>query len=171
VSLLRDRRNPDGDPLAFGHPEAIEALDAASASVLDLTQPGLWVCQGPSALGVFVRVPMEPNAKAAPDEPIPADPVLTDGTWSRWQTYTVEREKAKQWVRRRQYRPALLVMDQTRHLNPDDFELAVLRGDALAALGREDEARYNYREALRMRPFPASLRDRLRRKIAGASWP
>jgi len=92
VGALRDRKNADGKPLPLGDRRAIDALIATHGVVMDTTARALWVSEYPHLLGRFVRFdlralladgfdPKTDDARVV--TAVPADPILTDGTWDK----------------------------------------------------------------------------------------
>ena len=90
VALLRDRRDPQGNPLPLGDRRAIDALIATHGVVFDATARAMWVSEAPHLLGRFVRFDLarlladgfdpasEPQAEVVT---VPADPLLTSGAY------------------------------------------------------------------------------------------
>lgn len=92
VAALRDRKDADGKPLPLGDRRAIDALIATHGVVMDTTARALWVSEYPHLLGRFVRFDLrvlladafDPKTDdAANVTAVPADPILTDGTWDK----------------------------------------------------------------------------------------
>jgi isopenicillin-N N-acyltransferase-like protein len=90
VALLRDRRDPQGNPLPLGDRRAIDALIATHGVVFDATARALWVSEAPHLLGRFVRFDLarlladdyDPSSeKEAEVVTVPADPLLTSGAY------------------------------------------------------------------------------------------
>lgn len=92
VSVLRDKRAPDGSELPLGDRSAIDALIATHSVVLDATGRSLWVSEGPYATGRFVRFDLEelldpdfqPRGPAVV-ESLPQDDIRDDGRYNAWQ--------------------------------------------------------------------------------------
>jgi hypothetical protein len=90
VRLLRDRRGPRGAALPLGDRQAVDALIATHAVVMETRARKLWVSEWPHSLGRFLAFdllallgPGDAPLEEAP-ETIPADPLLTDEEYGRW---------------------------------------------------------------------------------------
>ena len=90
VAMLRDRKDPQGNPLPLGDRKAIDALIATHGVVMDATARALWVSEAPHLLGRFVRFDLArlladdydvASEKEAEIVTIPADPLLTSGAY------------------------------------------------------------------------------------------
>ncbi|MEO7096012.1 MAG: C45 family peptidase [Polyangiales bacterium] len=90
VALLRDRRDPQGNPMPLGDRRAIDALIATHGVVFDATARAMWVSEAPHLLGRFVRFDLarlladgyDPaSEKEAEVVAVPADPLLTSGEY------------------------------------------------------------------------------------------
>jgi hypothetical protein len=99
VGALRDRKDASGTPLPLGARRAIDALIATHGVVMDTTTRALWVSEYPHLLGRFVRFDLKRlladgfdpktdiTAEGGPGfAAVPADPILTDGTWDKLKT-------------------------------------------------------------------------------------
>jgi hypothetical protein len=91
VAALRDRKDADGKALPLGDRRAIDALIATHGVVMDTTERALWVSEYPHLLGRFVRFDLrrmladgfDPKTDDVTVVAVPADPILTDGTWDK----------------------------------------------------------------------------------------
>jgi hypothetical protein len=89
IGLLRDRRGPGGQPLTLGDREAIDALIATHAVVMNPRKRQLWVSEGPHLLGRFLRFDLPSvfnGGDRAPLEVIAADPALKTDEVQRFLT-------------------------------------------------------------------------------------
>ena len=91
VSILRDKRAAGGDNLSLGHRDAIDGLLATHSVAMNLSTRELWVSEGPSTLGRFVRFDLGKllNPRYRPSGPprvqtIEADPIVRDGRYDAW---------------------------------------------------------------------------------------
>ncbi len=158
VRILRDTRGPEGEVLGLGNRLAINALIAAHAVVFDLGRKVAWVSVGPHALGAFVPFALNDFA-AEPSLPsVPADPLLTGGQYAKYVEYHDGIQQGERLLRGRRYQEALSWLLEVRPLNLTNYRSYLLAGRALRALGRADEARYNYELAASY--HPAYLRER-----------
>ncbi|MFP6684000.1 MAG: C45 family peptidase [Polyangiaceae bacterium] len=91
VSILRDKRAAGGDKLPLGHRDSIDGLLATHSVAMNLSTRELWVSEGPSIAGRFVRFDLSKllNPRYRPSGPprvetIEADPILRDGRYDAW---------------------------------------------------------------------------------------
>lgn len=91
ASWLRDRRAAGSRPLRLGDRDAIDALIATHAVVMDATDKVIWVSEGPHLLGRFVAFSLVERfasdydpAHPAPAPTLPADPLLTSPRYARF---------------------------------------------------------------------------------------
>lgn len=87
VAILRDRKLSGDRSVALGHRGTIDALICAHAVVMDLTARKLWVSSAPHTLGAFVAYSLDDvfAGRLTDRGSIPADPMLADGSWRRFE--------------------------------------------------------------------------------------
>jgi tetratricopeptide (TPR) repeat protein len=160
VALLRDRRAPRGGSQGLGNRQAINALVASHAVVMDLKNKIIWVSAGPHQLGAFVPFALAKLEEPVPQPWVPADEILANGQYEKYLRYRADLERGEQQLRRGRYQEALSYFIDARLLNPDQYRSYLLAGQALQALKRPDEARYNFEQSLIWHPaFPAERQE------------
>ncbi|NTV52683.1 MAG: hypothetical protein HGA76_06705 [Candidatus Firestonebacteria bacterium] len=159
VAVLRDRRAPRGGSQGLGNRQAINALVASHSVVMDLKNQVIWVSAGPHQLGAFV-----PFAWARLESPVPqpwvaSDELLAGGQYEKFLHYRTELERGEKLLQGKHYQKALSYFIDARSLNPEHYRSYLLAGQALQAMRRPDEARYNFEQALIWHPaFPQERR-------------
>jgi hypothetical protein len=91
IAMLRDRADANGAPLPLGNRNALDGLIATHSVVADLSTRRLWVSEGPHTLGRYVQIDLPARLARGLDAEseeqagdLPADPMLTDGTFARY---------------------------------------------------------------------------------------
>jgi hypothetical protein len=91
VSILRDKQAAGGGHLPLGHRDSIDGLLATHSVAMNLSTRELWVSEGPSTSGRFVRFDLSKllNPRYRPSGPprvetIAADPILRNGRYDAW---------------------------------------------------------------------------------------
>jgi isopenicillin-N N-acyltransferase like protein len=90
VDILRDKRGVGGKELALGDRDAIDAVIATHAVVMDSTELSLWVSEGPHLVGGFVKFELPlllvpgNEAKEVPLVTLPGDAGMKDGAYDAW---------------------------------------------------------------------------------------
>jgi isopenicillin-N N-acyltransferase like protein len=160
VALLRDRRAPRGGSQGLGNRQAINALIAAHAVVMDLKNKIVWVAAAPHQLGAFVPFALDDLAAPVKEPWIPADELLRNGQYEKFLRYRADLERGEGELKAGRYQEALSYFIDARSLNPDHYRSYLLAAKALLALKRPDEARYNFEQSLIWHPaFPAERRE------------
>jgi hypothetical protein len=75
LSVLRDRRSPDGEPYPVGDRRAVDGYLATHGVLADLGRDALWVSRAPHLSGAWLGVKLGPlfEGRVEPVEPLPAD--------------------------------------------------------------------------------------------------
>ena len=148
VNILRDRDLPGGIFAGDGHRATLNALIATHATVMDLSDGIFWAASPPNQLGKFVAFDVNDFSRELPDKAVSADQMLADGEYEK-------AEQAKQFLtdgesalKIKNAQGALESADKAEALNPGFYQNAALRGRALLALGRNDEAAQSFEKAL-----------------------
>jgi isopenicillin-N N-acyltransferase like protein len=152
VRLLRDRNLPGGVFAGNGHRGALNALIATHAVVMDLTDGILWAASPPNQLGKFVAFDVNDFDRELPAQTIPADPMLADGEFEKERKARQCLADGHHALKGKDAQTALAQADQAEALNPGFYRNATLRGLALLALGRREEAAKAFTTALAERP-------------------
>jgi len=152
VNILRDRKLPGGIFAGNDHRATLNAFIATHATVMDLSDGIFWAASPPNQLGKFVAFDVADFSKELPDKTIPADAVLADGEYEK-------AKQAKQFLadgnlalKNKNAQTALDLAVQAESLNPGFYRNAMLRGRALLALGRNNEATTAFELALAEHP-------------------
>lgn len=167
AALLRDKRGLDDKSIGLGNRNAIDALIACHAVVMDVTDGTLWVAAWPHAGGTFIGVDiMAMLDRGAGLAEIDAEmPPLSGGQdsmmafgpdgLSPWARVLESRQAATQAglaLARGDAPAALASADEVIRLNPDFFHGHELRGRALLLQGDASAARLALRRALSLDP-------------------
>jgi hypothetical protein len=166
VEILRDRRLPGGEFAGNGHRSSLNADIATHGVAMDLTAGIFWAGAPPHLLGKFVPFDVNDFAREVPAETVSADPVLP-----KFGDYEKSRKNllaGRQALKRGDAATALLLATDAESLNPGFYENATLRGRALLALGRTNEARQAFSIALAGKPAFAQERRELEALIHAA---
>jgi isopenicillin-N N-acyltransferase-like protein len=152
VDILRDRDLPGGIFAGDGHRATLNALIATHATVMDLSDGIFWAASPPNQLGKFVAFDVSDFSHELPDKAVSADAMLADGEYEK-------AEQAKQFLtdgesalKNKNAQAALKSADKAEALNPGFYQNAALRGRALLALSRNDEAAQLFEKALTEHP-------------------
>ena len=152
VNILRDRDLPGGIFAGNDHRATLNAFIATHATVMDLTAGIFWAASPPNQLGKFVAFDVADFSKELPDKTIPEDAALADGEYEK-------AKQAKQFLadgnlalKNKNAQTAIDLAVQAELLNPGFYQNATLRGRALLALGRNNEAATAFELALAEHP-------------------
>jgi hypothetical protein len=111
-----------------------------------------WAASPPNQLGKFIAFDVSDFSHELPDKTIPADEMLADGEYEK-------AEQAKQFLiggesalKSKNAQAALESADKAEALNRGFYQNAALRGRALLALNRNDEATQSFEKALAQHP-------------------
>jgi tetratricopeptide (TPR) repeat protein len=152
AEFLRDRDLPGGIFAGDGNRATLNAFIATHAAIMDLSDGIFWAASSPNQLGKFVAFDVSDFSRELPEKTIPADTTLTDGEYEKT-------EQAKQFLtdglralKNKNPQAALDLADKAETLNPGFYQNATLRGRALLALNRKDEAAKSFEKALAGHP-------------------
>ena len=152
VRCLRDRDLPGGTFAGNGHRGALNAFIATHAVVVDLTAGIFWAASPPNQLGKFVAFDVNDFDRELPAFTIPADEILTNGEFEKERKAFQCLADGNQALKSKDAQAALAQADEAESLNPGFYQNAGLRGRALLALGRKDEAAKAFAKALASSP-------------------
>lgn len=161
VGILRDRKLPGGIFAGNGHRGTLNALIATHATVMDLTAGILWAATPPKQLGEFVAFDVNDFSRELPNQAVAADALLTSGEYDRAKHAQQCLTLAQIALKNHDGQTALAQAEQAEQLNPGFYQNAALRGRALLALNRKDEAAKSFTLALREQPAFLNERQQL----------
>ena len=152
ADLLRDRNLPGGEFAGNGHRATLNAFIATHAAVMDLTEGIFWAASPPNQLGKFVAFDVQDFDRELPARTLPPDATLASGEFEKARQ---ARESLAGGQRSFKHKDALTALSQAEKaetLNPGFYQNAMLRGRALLALGRNQEAARAFEAALAAQP-------------------
>ncbi len=152
ADLLRDRNLPGGAFAGNGHRATLNAFIATHAAVMDLTEGIFWAASPPNQLGKFVAFDVQDFDRELPTRTLPPDATLASGAFEK---AGQARECLSDGQRSFKHKDALTALSQAEKaetLNPGFYQNAMLRGRALLALGRNQEAAKAFEAALAAQP-------------------
>lgn len=152
VEFLRDRKLPGGVFAGNGHRATLNALIATHATVMDLTDGIFWAAAPPRLSGQFVAFDVNDFAQELAGRTVPADGALAAGEYERARQAQQCLTKGQLALKSQDGQAALAQAEQAEQLNPGFYQNAALRGRALLALRRNEEAARSFALALKERP-------------------
>jgi tetratricopeptide (TPR) repeat protein len=152
AEFLRDRDLPGGIFAGNGHRGSLNAFIATHATVMDLTSNTFWAASPPNQLGKFVAFDVSDFSHELLELTVPADETLSDGEYERTRQAQRFLADGLRELKNKNAQAALKFADKAEALNPDFYRNATLRGRALLALNRNDEAAQSFEEALAEHP-------------------
>ena len=158
VEFLRDRKLPGGEFAGNGHRATLNALIATHATVMDLTAGIFWAASPPRQLGEFVAFDVNDFSRELTDRTLPADATLASGEYEHAKQAQQCLAKGQLALKSQDGQAALARAELAEQLNPRFYQNAALRGRALLALHRNDEAAKSF--ALALTEHPAFLKER-----------
>ncbi len=152
VEFLRDRKLPGGAFAGNGNRGALNALIATHATVMDLTDGIFWAASPPNQLGKFVAYDVADFSHELPGKSVPADPMIASGEFEKVKEARKLLIDGRLALKKKDAQAALALAEKAESLNPGFYQNAALRGHALRALGRREEANRAFIAALAARP-------------------
>jgi hypothetical protein len=152
VEILRDRKLPGGQFAGNGHRSDLNALIATHSIVMDLTDGIFWAASPPHQLGKFVAFDVQNFDHELPGAALPDDPMLASKEYERSVEAGQCLVKGHQALKKKDAASALALAEKAETLNPGFYECATLKGQALLALGRKEEAMRAFQAALASKP-------------------
>lgn len=152
ADFLRDRKLPGGVFAGDDHRGTLNAFIATHATVMDLTAGIFWAASPPNQLGKFVAFDVADFSRELPGLTIPADAALADGEYEHARQAKQLLTDGNHALKKKDAATALALADQAGALNPGFYQNALLRGQALLALGRSEEAARAFELALAEHP-------------------
>jgi len=148
AEFLRDRKLPGGVFAGDGHRGSLNAFIATHATVMDLTAGIFWAASPPNQLGKFVAFDVKDFSHELPALTIAPDETLASGEYDRARQARQCLSEGRRALKRRDAPGGLEFAKKAEALNPGFYENATLRGRALLALGRREEAEAAFASAL-----------------------
>ena len=152
VELLRDRKLTGGKFPGNGHRATLNALIATHATVMDLTAGIFWAASPPRQLGEFVAFDANDFSRELPDRAVSADAILATGEYAKAKEAQQCLADGHQALKKNDGPGALAQADKAETLNPGYYQNAALRGRALLAQHRNDDAAKSFKQALNEQP-------------------
>lgn len=152
VSFLRDRDLPGGIFAGDGNRGSLDAFIATHAVVMDLTSGIFWAASAPNGLGKYVAFDVNDFNHELPELTIPASEILTGGEYDRAKQAQKCLSDGLIALKKSDASTALQLAEKAETLNPGFYQNFTLRGRALMALGKNDEAAASFTQALAEHP-------------------
>ncbi len=152
AEFLRDRDLPGGIFAGDGHRATLNAFIATHATVMDLSSNIFWAASPPNQLGKFVAFDVSDFSHELPELTVPADATLADGEYEKAKQSKQCLTEGQRALKNKNAQAALDLAGQAETLNPGFYQNAALRGRALLALGRKEEAAQSFEKALAEHP-------------------
>jgi tetratricopeptide (TPR) repeat protein len=159
AAILRDRDLPGGVFAGDGHRATLNAFIATHATIMDLSDGIFWAASPPNQLGKFVAFDLRDFSRELPDRTIPADETLASGEYANARQSLKWLAEGQHALRLKQAGTALDLANRAAGLNPGFYQIDLLRGRALLALGRKGEATQAFTQALA--GHPAFLKEKV----------
>src|SRR5262249_54999520 len=135
-----------------GHRAALNAFIATHATVMDLTDGIFWAASPPNQLGRFVAFDVQDFSHELVEKTMPADLAIASGEYDRAREAQKCLAEGEQAVRKKDPQTALGLADKAELLNSGFYQNAILRGRALLALEKREEAKHSFKAALAAQP-------------------
>jgi hypothetical protein len=152
AQFLRDRNLPGGVFAGNGHRGTLNAFIATHATIMDLTQGIFWAASPPNQLGKFVAFDVRDFSRELPEQALLADATLASGEFARAREAQKCLADGRRALGNKEAPAALALAEKAESLNPGFYPNAALRGEALLALGRQQEAARALAAALAAHP-------------------
>jgi predicted choloylglycine hydrolase len=168
VDVLRDRKLTGGAFAGNGHRATLNAFIATHATVMDLTDGIFWASSPPNQLGKFVAFDVNDFDRELPERAVAADAVLSSGEFEKARQAQKCLADGQKDLKSKNASKALTQVERAESLNPGFYHNSELRGRALLALGRNDEAAKAFETALGEHPAFLSEKQQLERLLKQA---
>ena len=152
AEMLRDRKLAGGAFAGNGHRAALNAFIATHATVMDLTAGIFWASSPPNQLGRFVAFDVRDFSRELPERAVAPDATLASGEFERARQAQKALAEGQRALRDKDAPAALKLAEKAESLNPGFYQNATLRGRALRALGKGEEAARALEAAMAARP-------------------
>ncbi len=152
AEILRDEKLPGGAFAGHGHRATLNANIATHATVMDLTDGIFWAASPPHQSGKFVAFDVNDFDRELLERAVPADPQLASGEHEKIQRAQKHLADGNAALKKKNAAAALTDAENAEKLNPGFYQNSLLRGRALLALERRDEAARAFTTALERHP-------------------
>ena len=152
AEMLRDRNLPGGKFAGNGHRNTLNALIATHATVMDLTDGIFWAALPPNQLGKFVAFDVNDFDRELPALTVAADGMLASGEFEKAKQAHKALQESARALKSNDAQAALAAAEKAELNNPGFYQNTVLRGRALRALNRNEEAVKAFEAALAAQP-------------------
>ena len=152
AEMLRDRNLIGGKFPGNGHRATLNALIATHSTVMDLTDGIFWAASPPHQLGKFVAFDVNDFDRELPTLTVTDDALLASGEFEKARQAQQALTEGARALKSNDAQTALTNADKAETANPGFYQNAVLRGRALAKLGRSAEAATAFETALTRQP-------------------
>ena len=152
AEMLRDRNLAGGKFAGNGHRNTLNALIATHATVMDLTDGIFWAALPPNQLGKFVAFDVNDFDRELPALTVAADGMLASGEFEKAKQAHKALQESARALKRNDAQAALAAAEKAELNNPGFYQNTVLRGRALRALNRNEEAVKAFEAALAAQP-------------------
>jgi isopenicillin-N N-acyltransferase like protein len=152
ADILRDRDLPGGVFAGDGNRATLNAFIATHATVMDLSDGIFWAASPPNQLGKFVAFDVSDFSRELPGRTISADATLASGEYDRARRAKQSLADGQRALKNKDAQAVLAFAGKAEVLNPGFYQNATLRGRALLALGRNQEAAQSFEKALAEHP-------------------
>jgi len=119
---------------------------------MDLTEGIFWAASPPNQLGKFVAFDVQDFDRELPARTLPPDATLASGEFEKARQARESLAGGQRSFKHKDALTALSQADKAETLNPGFYQNAMLRGRALLALGRNQEAAKAFEAALAAQP-------------------
>jgi isopenicillin-N N-acyltransferase-like protein len=152
AEILRDEKLPGGAFAGHGHRATLNAGIATHATVMDLTAGIFWAASPPNQFGKFVAFDVNDFDRELPGRTVPADASLASGEHEKVRRAQKHLTDGSAALKNKNATAALTEAENAEKLNPGFYQNATLRGRALLALQRREEAATAFKDALARQP-------------------
>jgi tetratricopeptide (TPR) repeat protein len=168
AAILRDRMVPGMQAPGMGNAAAINPLIATHSVIVDATAGIVWVSAGPHQLGAYVPFSVKDFDGGGGTATIPADPLLADGGYARYQQADAWLAKGTALLQAGNAAAAREALGKAAELNPDFYLPRLLLGRLALEAGERPEARALLLEAQARYPAYAAERTLVRELLRRA---
>ncbi len=148
AEILRDRKLMGGVFAGNGNRASLNPFIATHSTVMDLTEGIFWAAATPHQLGKFVAFDVNNFSGRFPEKNIAADSMLANGEFGKYEQAQKFLADGQRSLKEGDAKTALELAEKAESLNPGFYQNSALKGRALLALGKRDEAMLAFTTAL-----------------------